>query len=131
VLLVTNERGDELLGRAMPRESCAPAVTRPFVAPAGVPAEPCRPMQLTPTLIGPDNEEYRLLFVRAPLTCSASDVARHAVAVLQHRVSPRRRTSCCSRATVLADRALQKASRSLAAGALDTRVGRPFDTPEG
>ena len=29
-------------------------------------------MQLTADLIGPDNEEYRLLFVRAPYRSSAS-----------------------------------------------------------
>ncbi len=66
VLLVTNERGDELLGRAMPRELARLLVTRPFVRPQAPPN--LRPMQLTPQMIGPNNEEYRLLFARAPLT---------------------------------------------------------------
>jgi hypothetical protein len=34
VLLVTNERGDELLGRAMPREIARLLATRPFRRPA-------------------------------------------------------------------------------------------------
>jgi two-component system sensor histidine kinase CpxA len=53
VLLITNERGDELLGRAMPRELARLLVTRPFRRPAAPPN--LRPMQLTPHLIGPNN----------------------------------------------------------------------------
>src|SRR3954462_538161 len=67
VLLVTNERGDELLGRAMPREVVRLLMTRPLSRRTGAPPN-LKPMQLTPNLIGPDNEEYRLLFVRAPIT---------------------------------------------------------------
>ncbi len=66
VLLVTNERGDELLGRAMPRELARLLATRPYRRPS--PPPNLRPMQLTPHLIGPNNEEYRLLFARAPVT---------------------------------------------------------------
>src|SRR5688572_29346854 len=67
VLLVTNERGDELLGRAMPRElrqllRFRPGNRRPDVPPN------LRPMQLTPTLIGPDASEYNFTFARAPVT---------------------------------------------------------------
>src|SRR5688500_2659421 len=50
-LLVINERGDELLGRAMPRELARLLVTRPFVRPQAPPN--LRPMQLTPQIIGP------------------------------------------------------------------------------
>jgi len=58
VLLVTNERGDELLGRAMPRELARLLATRPYRR-TGAPPANLRPMQLTPHLIGPNNEEYR------------------------------------------------------------------------
>jgi two-component system sensor histidine kinase CpxA len=126
VLLVTNERGDELLGRAMPRELRALLNFRP-------PGRRDRPpnfqgVQLTPSIMGPDGEEYRLLFARAPVTIfgilmwpgtlpaglSISILAAAVVSLLLARyvASPVVR--------------LQKASRALAAGALETRVGAPF-----
>lgn len=126
VLLVTNDRGDELLGRAMPRELRALLNFRPRGK------RPDRPpnfqgVQLTPMLTGPDGSEYRLLFARAPDTIygilmwpgtlpvvlSISLLAAAVVSLLLARYvsSPIAR--------------LQKASRSLAAGALDTRVGAP------
>ena len=46
VLLVTNERGDELLGRAMPREVVRLLMTRPYRRPNSPPAN-LKPMQLT------------------------------------------------------------------------------------
>ena len=66
VLLIMNERGDELLGRAMPRQLAGLLRTRPIHR-LSVPPN-LKPMQLTPNLVGPDNEEYRLLFTRAPVT---------------------------------------------------------------
>ena len=128
VLLVTNKRGDELLGRAMPRELMRLLVTRPFRRPAAPPN--LRPMQLTPLLYGPppDNEEYRLLFARAPVTVlgilmwPGTQTAVLSIAILAtlatSLVLARYLSSPIAR--------LQKASRALAAGALDTRVGRPF-----
>jgi two-component system OmpR family sensor kinase len=127
VLLVTNERGDELLGRAMPRE------LRALLNFRGPGRRPDRPpnfqgVQLTPMITGPQGDEYRLLFARAPVTIfgilmwpgtsvavlSISILAAAAVSLLLARyvASPVVR--------------LQKASRALAAGALDTRVGAPF-----
>src|SRR6516162_11475755 len=54
-LLVTNERGDELLGRAMPREVIRLLMTRPYRRPSSPPPN-VKPMQLTATLTGPENE---------------------------------------------------------------------------
>jgi signal transduction histidine kinase len=127
VLLITNERGDELLGRAMPRELARLLVTRPFVrspAPSNL-----RPMQLTPHLIGPNNEEYRLLFARAPvtvlgiLTWPGAQVAVLGIALVAAALTSLLLARYLSSPIVR----LQKASRALAAGALETRVGRPFD----
>jgi two-component system sensor histidine kinase CpxA len=127
VLLVTNERGDELLGRAMPRELRA---LLNFRAPGRRPDRPpnFQGVQLTPMITGPQGEEYRLLFARAPVTIfgilmwpgtlpaglSISILAAAVVSLLLARyvASPVVR--------------LQKASRALAAGALETRVGAPF-----
>lgn len=128
VLLVTNERGDELLGRAMPREMFRLLSTRPFRPPASPPPN-LRPMQLTPHLIGPNNEEYRLLFARAPvtflglLTWPGTQVAVLSIAFLVTAATSLLLARYLSSPIVR----LQKASRSLAAGALDTRVGRPFN----
>jgi signal transduction histidine kinase len=127
VLLVTNERGDELLGRAMPRELARLLVTRPFVRPRVPPN--LRPMQLTPQIIGPNNEEYRLLFSRAPVTVlgilmwPGTQVAVLGIALLAAALTSLVLARYLSSPIVR----LQKASRALAAGALDTRVGRPFD----
>jgi signal transduction histidine kinase len=128
VLLVTNERGDELLGRAMPGEVARLLRTRP---PSRRPDRPpnFRPAQLTPTITDQrTGEVYDLRFETAPVelfggilvwpgtplaVLSISIVAAAAVSLLLARYvsSPIVR--------------LQKASRSLAAGALDTRVGAP------
>lgn len=127
VLLVTNERGDELLGRAMPRELARLLSTRPL---RRTPPPPnLRPMQLTPHLIGPNSEEYRVLFVRAPVTVlgmlmwPGTQIAVFSIAVLAATVVSlllaRYLSSPLAR--------LQKATRALAAGALDTRVGSPFN----
>jgi two-component system sensor histidine kinase CpxA len=127
VLLITNERGDELLGRAMPRELARLLVTRPFRRPAAPPN--LRPMQLTPHLIGPNNEEYRLLFARAPVTVlgilmwPGTQVAVLSIAILAAAATSLLLARYLSSPMVL----LQKATRALAAGALETRVGRPFN----
>jgi two-component system sensor histidine kinase CpxA len=117
VLLVTNERGDELLGRAMPRELRALLNFRP---PGRRPDRPpnFQGVQLTPSIRGPDGEEYRHGILMWPGTrVAVLSIAIFAAAVMslllaRYVASPIVR--------------LQKASRSLAAGALDTRVGAPF-----
>ena len=127
VLLVTNERGDELLGRAMPSEVVRLLLTRPLSRRTGAPPN-LKPMQLTPNLIGPDNEEYRLYFVRAPITFlgllmwPGTQAAVISIALIAVAATSLLLARYLSSPIVR----LQKASRSLAAGALDTRVGQPF-----
>ena len=125
-LLVTNERGDELLGRAMPREFVRLLMTRPLSRRPSVPAN-LKPMQLYSGLIGPDKEEYRLMFVRAPVTFlgilmwPGTPIAVISIALIAVAATSLLLARYLSSPIVR----LQKASRSLAAGALDTRVGQP------
>jgi len=127
VLLIMNERGDELLGRAMPRQLAGLLRTRPIHR-LSVPPN-LKPMQLTPNLVGPDNEEYRLLFTRAPVTFlgilmwPGTQVAVISIALLAVAATSLLLARYLSSPIVR----LQKATRALAAGALDTRVGRPFN----
>ena len=127
VALVTNERGDELLGRATPRE--LRALLRSSRPPRRFDAPPnFRPIQLTPTLVGQDGEEYQLTFVRAPLEMfgifmwPGTPVAVLSIAILAAAVMSILLARYLSSPIVR----LQKASRSLAAGALETRVGGPL-----
>jgi two-component system sensor histidine kinase CpxA len=126
VLLVTNERGDELLGRAMPRE------LRALLNFRGPGRRPDRPpnfqgVQLTPMITGPQGDQYRLLFARAPITIfgilmwPGTQVAVLTIAILAAAVMSLLLARYLSAPIVR----LQKASRSLAAGALETRVGAP------
>ena len=127
VLLVTNERGDELLGRAMPRELRA---LLNFRGPSRRPERPpnFQGVQLTPMITGPDGEEYRLLFARAPVTIfgilmwPGTQVAVLSIALFAATVM----SLLLARYVASPIVRLQKASRALAAGALDTRVGAPF-----
>jgi two-component system sensor histidine kinase CpxA len=126
VLLVTNERGDELLGRAMPRELRALLNFRP---PGRRPNRPpnFQGVQLTPMITGPDGEEYRLLFARAPVTIfgilmwPGTQVAVLTIAIFAAAAMSLLLARYVSSPIVR----LQNASRALAAGALDTRVGAP------
>jgi signal transduction histidine kinase len=127
VLLVTNERGDELLGRAMPRELARLLRFRPGARRPDTPPN-LRPMQLTPNIIGPNNEEYRLIFARAPVTVlgmlmwPGTQVAVLSIAIFAALVM----SLLLARYLSSPIARLQKASRSLAAGELETRVGAPF-----
>src|SRR5262245_32878683 len=125
VALVTNERGDELLGRATPRELRALLRFRP---PRRLDTPPnFRPIQLTPTLVGQNGEEYQLTFARAPVTIfgilvwPGTQIAVFLIAILAAAVVSLLLARYVSAPIVR----LQKASRALAAGALDTRVGAP------
>jgi len=126
VLLVTNQRGDELLGRAMPRELRALLRTRTTLRLGERPPN-FRPIQLTPTITGPDGEEYQLHFETAPVTIFGILVwpgtwgAVLSIALLVAGVTSLLLARYVSSPIVR----LQKASRSLAAGALETRVGAP------
>jgi two-component system sensor histidine kinase CpxA len=126
VLLVTNSRGDELLGRAMPREVARLLRTR---TPGRRPDRPpnFRPAQLTPTITGPDGEVYDLSFERAPVTIfgilvwPGTQVAVLSIAIFTATIVSLLLARYVSSPIVR----LQKASRALAAGALETRVGAP------
>jgi two-component system, OmpR family, sensor kinase len=130
VLFVLNERGDELLGRAMPRELFQLLRTRPFGPPSGRPPSNLRPMQLTARAIDPrTDEEYRLWLSRAPdtflgvLMWPGTRVAVISIAILVTAATALLLARYLSSPIVR----LQKTSRALAAGALDARVGSPFN----
>jgi two-component system, OmpR family, sensor kinase len=126
VLLVTNERGDELLGRPMPSEVARLLRTRPagprFDRPPNF-----RPVQLTPTITGSDGEVYELRFETAPrsifgiLVWPGTQVAVLSLSIFVAAVVSLLLARYVSSPIVR----LQKASRALAAGALETRVGAP------
>lgn len=125
VLLVLDERGNELLGRALPWEIAMLLRTRPPRPVTGRPPPSFRPA--LPQLIGPNGETYRLLFARAPitvlgiLTWPGTQAAVLVISIL----------AAAGMSLILAlylsspIARLQRASRALAAGALDTRVGPP------
>ncbi len=144
VLLIVDENGDELLGRAMPgevRRLLASGVQRGGRGggPGGDggnrgggfgggqrPSNP-RPAQLAPDLIAPDGEAYRLLFTRplfsvfGVLAWPGTRLAVVTIAILVAAVT----SLLLARYISLPIVRLQRASRSLAAGVLETRVGSP------
>jgi len=124
LLLVVDENGRELLGRAMPREVMRLLDRRP---PRGGRPPNLRPIQLTPDLVAPDGEEYRLLFTRplftvfGVLTWPGTRLAVMTIAILVAAVTSLLLARYLSAPIVR----LQRASRALAAGVLETRVGSP------
>ncbi|HEX6997602.1 MAG TPA: ATP-binding protein [Gammaproteobacteria bacterium] len=126
VLLVLDENGREIVGRATPRELMRLLMTRPF-RPTGKPPPNLRPIQLAPHLIGADGKEYRLFFTRAPLTFlgiltwPGTRIAVLTIALLTATLTSLLLARYLSSPIVR----LQRASRALAAGALHTRVGAP------
>ena len=152
VLLIVDEDGDELLGRAMPGE------VRRLLAGGGQRGGRAggrggpggdggnnddgnrdgdfgggqrppnlRPAQLAPDLIAPDGEAYRLLFTRplftvfGVLTWPGTRIAVVTIAILVAAVTSLLLARYISSPIVR----LQRASRALAAGVLETRVGSP------
>ena len=148
ILLIVDDRGEELLGRALPGEMrrllrfSAPRPPDGMAFGGGErgmgPPPPdrdrddgrpsnLRPAQLTPHLVGDDGDEYRLLFVRPPvavfgmLAWPGSRAAIGAVALLIAAL-----TSLLLARYISAPIArLRRASQGLAGGDLDTRVGAP------
>ncbi len=157
ILLIVDDRGEELLGRALPMEMrrlLRIGGSRPRPPGDGMSfgdgdrdgdrdtgssdREPgserdrerppnLRPAQLTPHLVGDDGDEYRLLFVRPPvavfgmLAWPGSRPAIGAVALLIAAL-----TSLLLARYISAPIArLRRASRDLAKGNLDARVGAP------
>ena len=148
VLLIVDDTGDELLGRALPgeiRRLLRVSLTRHGDGmsfrglgrgPELTDGEPgstlqrpsnLRPAQLTPHLVDADGDEYRLLFVRPPvsvfglLAWPGSRVAVGATALLIAALA----SALLARYISAPIARLQRASRELATGALDTRVGAP------
>jgi two-component system sensor histidine kinase CpxA len=124
LLLVVDENGRELLGRAMPREVMRLLDRRP---PRGGRPPNLRPIQLTPDVVAPDGEEYRLLFTRPLFTVfgvlawPGTRLAVMTIAILVAAVTSLLLARYLSAPIVR----LQRASRALAAGVLETRVGSP------
>jgi two-component system sensor histidine kinase CpxA len=139
VLLIVDENGRELLGRAMPGE------IRRLLSGGGRAGGPnggsdrrdgfgggmrpsnFRPAQPAPDLIAPDGEAYRLLFTRplftvfGVLTWPGTRFAVAGIAILVAALTSMLLARYISSPIVR----LQRASRSLAAGVLETRVGSP------
>ena len=148
MLLIVDDRGEELLNRALPgemRRLLRFGVPRPgdgmgfgggdrSMGPPGRddgsnqqrPSN-LRPAQLTPHLVAEDGDEYRLLFVRPPvsvfgmLAWPGSRAAVGAVALLIAALS----SLLLARYISAPIARLRRASRDLAKGDLDTRVGAP------
>lgn len=150
ILLIVDDRGEELLDRALPgemRRLLRFSAPRP---PDGMgfgggdrnmgPPPPdrdrdsdgerpsnLRPAQLTPHLVADDGDEYRLLFVRPPVAVfgmlawpgsrAAIGAAALLIAALASLLLARYISAPITR--------LRRASRGLAGGDLDTRVGAP------
>jgi two-component system, OmpR family, sensor kinase len=125
VLLVLDEDGSELVGRALPLEVARLLRTRPPRPPTGPPPT-FRPVQL-PQLVSAGGDTYRLLFWRAPvtvlgiLTWPRTQAAMVTIAMLVAAAMSLLLARYLSAPIIR----LQRASRALAAGSLDTRVGPP------
>jgi two-component system sensor histidine kinase CpxA len=126
-LMILNDQGDDLLDRPLPQRFellLRSRSFRPRTAPSNF-----RPPQFTANLVASDGREYRLLFVRTRitvlglLTWPATQVAVLTMSILAAAVTSLLLARYLSSPIVR----LQRASRSLAAGALDTRVGGPFN----
>jgi signal transduction histidine kinase len=126
-LLVIDERGNELLGRRPPpsvEKLLRQESFRRFDRPRNI-----RPMQLTPEIFGDDGQEYRLVFARAPvtfmgvLTWPGTQLAVLTIALIAAALTSLLLARYLSAPIVR----LQRATRALAGGALDTRVGPPVN----
>jgi len=127
ILLVIKNSGEELLGRPVP-EPFVRSIVRPRPIPPGSPGN-FRPRQFAPRLIGEDGVEYHLVFFRAPRTLfGALDWPSTRVAVLSMAVAIAALTALLlARYLSSPIVRLQRTARALAAGNLDSRVGKPFD----
>jgi two-component system sensor histidine kinase CpxA len=126
VLMIIDEQGEDLLARPLPQRF-EMLLNSPSLRPRSAP--PPRPPQFTASLVAADGTEYRLLFVRTRvtvlgvLTWPATQVAVLTLSILAAAATSLLLARYLSSPIVR----LQRASRSLAAGALDTRVGGPFN----
>jgi two-component system, OmpR family, sensor kinase len=127
ILLIIKPDGEELLGRPVPGRWLR-YIRETSLASPGDPTN-FRPRRLVPRLIGPDGSEYNLVFSRPPPTLfGVLDWPRTQVAVLSIAVAAAALTALILARYLSAPIVeLQHASRALAAGNLETRVGRPSD----
>lgn len=130
LLYIFDERGEDLLGREIPREyrfildtdGRRPADRRFQNSGAG--RNRFSP-QLTESLVSPSNEEFRLLFIRTDVTLlnilalPATQLGVVTLAIIIAAATALMLAQSFSAPIVR----LQRATRSLAAGALETRVG--------
>ncbi len=122
-LLVLDEAGNELLGRMPPRQVAKLLRAEPFSEsqrPANV-----RPQQLTTEIIGPDGREYQMVFALAPVTFMGvlTWPGTQALVLTTALVAALLTSLLLARYLSAPIVRLQSATRSLAAGNLDTRVG--------
>jgi two-component system sensor histidine kinase CpxA len=134
LLYILDDRGDDLLGREIPREY------RFILAPEDRRFNDRRfqessagrnrlAAQLTEVLIAPNGDSYRLLFVRTDVTL----LNILALPATQFSVVTLALMMAAGMALLLAKSfsapivRLQRATRALAAGALETRIGGPVD----
>ncbi len=125
-LMIVDEQGEELLGREVPQRFARLLNSRQFrrSAPPNL-----RRIQMFPKIVATDGQEYLLVFVRTEitvlgfLTWPATQIAVLALVILAAAAT----SLPLARYLSLPIVRLQRASRALAAGALDTRVGGPYN----
>lgn len=126
-VMILDPAGVDLLGRPLPSRFQGLLQTRMRGSSRG--PRNFRPPQFTATLTAPSGEEYRLLFVRTRitllgvLTWPATQLAVLVLAIMAAALT----SLLLARYLSSPIERLQRATRALAAGALETRVGRPFD----
>jgi two-component system sensor histidine kinase CpxA len=127
VLMIIDAAGRDLLDRPLPQRF-EMLLNSPSQRPPSAPRNFRNP-QFTASLIAPDGSEYRLLFVRTRvtvlgvLTWPATQLAVLTISILAAAATSLLLARYLSSPIVR----LQRASRALAAGALETRVGGPFN----
>jgi two-component system sensor histidine kinase CpxA len=127
VLMIIDANGKDLLDRPLPQRF-EMLLNSPSLRPPSAPRN-LRPPQFTASLIAADGSEYRLLFVRTRvtvlgvLTWPATQLAVLTISILAAAATSLLLARYLSSPIVR----LQRASRALAAGALETRVGGPFN----
>jgi len=124
-LLVIDAEGKELLGR--PVSARFVQLIRQMSSNPDTSPRNYRPRRLMPRLIGPDSREYHLLFIPPPRTLfGVLDWPSTRFAVLLIAAAAAAITALFLARYLSAPIVqLQRASRELAAGQLDSRVGRP------
>jgi signal transduction histidine kinase len=125
MLMIVDEDGEDLLGREVPERY--DGLLKSLVFRRARP-ENLRPMRMTPQLVANDGRLYRLLFARTQvtvlgiLTWPATQFSVLTLVILAAAATALPLAPYLSLPIVR----LQRASRALAAGALDTRVGGPY-----